>query len=99
MEGGIIVFNGVDKVAYRDLGIQFFPDLSFQCLLRGFTRLDFAARKLLLTLVVTITAGGSVDFALFLHGVADHSGHNTNRFHNVLLLDSLGRPSEVPPTR
>ena len=46
MEGGIIVFNGVDEVAYRDLGIQLFPDLSFQCLLRGFTRLDFAARKL-----------------------------------------------------
>ena len=60
---------------------------------------DFAARKLPLTFIVAITAGGSVDFALFLHGVANHSGHNTNRFHNVLLLDSLGRPSEVPPTR
>ena len=89
MEGGIIVFNGVDKVAYRDLGIQFFPDLSFQCLLRGFTRLDFAARKLPLAFIVAITAGSGVDFAFCLHGVADHSGHNTNRFHNVLLLDSL----------
>lgn len=38
MEGGIIVFNGVDEVAYRDLGIQLFPDLSFQCLLCGFSR-------------------------------------------------------------
>lgn len=46
MKGRIIVFNGVDEVAYRDLGIQLFPDLSFQCLLRGFTRLDFAAREL-----------------------------------------------------
>ena len=70
MEGRIIVFNGVDEVAYRDLGIQFFPDLSFQCLLRGFTRLDFAARKLPLTLVVTITAGGSLNFRPWAAGCA-----------------------------
>ena len=31
MEGGIIVFNGATQIVYRDLGIQFFPDLSFQC--------------------------------------------------------------------
>ena len=51
MEGGIIVFNGANQIAYRDLGIQFFPDLSFQCLLRGFARLDFAARELPFTLL------------------------------------------------
>ena len=51
MEGGIIVFNGVDEVAYRDLGIQLFPDLSFQCLLCGFSRLDFTTRKFPLAFV------------------------------------------------
>ena len=66
-----------------------FFNFPLQSLLRGFTRLDFAARKLPLAFVVAITAGGSIDFVLFLHGVANHSGHNTNRFHNVPLLDSL----------
>ena len=64
MEGGIIVFNGVDEVAYRDLGIQFFPDLSFQCLLRGFTRLDFAARELPSALVLAVAAGGDKFYVL-----------------------------------
>ena len=85
MEGGIIVFNGVDKVAYRDLGIQFFPDLSFQCLLRGFTRLDFAARELPSALVLAVAAGSGINFMFRLNIVADHGCNNANHFHENLL--------------
>lgn len=64
MEGGIIVFNDTNQIAYRNLGIQLFPDLSFQRLLRGFTRLDFAARELPSALVLAVAAGGGINFML-----------------------------------
>ena len=85
MEGGIIVFNGVDKVAYRNLGIQFFPDLSFQCLLRGFTRLEFAAWDFPSVLLLAVAAGGGINFIFRLNIFADDSCDNANHFHENLL--------------
>lgn len=85
MEGGIIVFNGANQIAYRDLGVQLFPDLSFQRLLRGFTRLDFAARELPSALLLAVAAGGGINFMFRLNIFADDSCDNANHFHENLL--------------
>lgn len=70
MKCRIIVFNGTNQIAYRDLSIQLFPDLSLQRLLRGFTRLDFAARELPSALVLAVAAGGGINFMFRLNIVA-----------------------------
>ena len=85
MEGGIIVFNGTNQIAYRNLGIQLFPDLSFQCLLRGFTRLDFATRELPSALIFAVAAVGGLNFMFRLNIVAYHGCNNANHFHENLL--------------
>ena len=55
MKRRIIVLDRTNPVTHGDFRVQFFFNFPLQSLLRGFTRLDFAARKLPLTLVVTIT--------------------------------------------
>ena len=85
MEGGIIVFNGTDQIAYRNLGIQLFPDLSFQCLLRGFTGFYFSAREFPSALILAVAAGGGINFMFRLNIVADHGCNNANHFHENLL--------------
>ena len=74
MKGRIIVFNGTNQIAYLNLGIQLFPDLSFQCLLRGFARLDFAAREFPVAGIgLALRAGTEQHPAVFTNQNAD--GH------------------------
>ena len=46
--------------------IQFFFNLSFQRLLWRFTRFDFSARKFPLAFVVTMVAGGRINFMFYM---------------------------------
>lgn len=87
MKCRIIVFDGADLVMHCNFRIQFFFNLSFQRLLWRFTRFDFSARKFLLAFVVTMAAGGRINFMFYMDGVADDSGNNADSFHETLLLN------------
>ena len=78
MECWIVVFDGTNFIMNRNFGVQFFLDLSFQRLRRRFARLDFATRKFPLAFIVTVAAGGGINFVLGLDGVADDSCDNAN---------------------
>lgn len=89
MKCRIIVFDGANLIEHRNFSIQFFFDFSFQCLLRSFTRLNFAAWKFPLPLVVTVAAGGGINFVFGLDGVADDGRDNANDFHYLYPTISL----------
>ena len=89
MKCRIVVFDGPNFVVHRDFGVQFFLNLSFQRLLRGLARLDFAAREFPLAFVVAIAAGSGINSVIGLDGVADDGCDNANSFHVVLLYPTI----------
>ena len=76
MEGGINRHSMVPIKSPTAISASSSSRISFQRLLRGFTRLDFAARELPSALVLAVAAGGGINFMFRLNIVADHSCDN-----------------------
>ena len=89
MKCRIVVFDGSNLIVYRDFGVQFFLNFSFQRLLWSLARLNFAARKFPLPLVVALAAGGGIIFVFGLDGVADDGRDNAYDFHYLYPTISL----------
>ena len=76
----IVIFNCLNKLPDSDCCSQFFPNLSHECFLRGFSGLDLAAGEFPPTLVFTITSRSCEDLSRVVDRVTDYRCHNTDVF-------------------
>lgn len=77
VEVRVVIFNGVNQFADFDLGLQFFADLSAECILRTLPRLDLSSRKLPTILESTVATLRGEDFPIFEY----HGCNYVYRFH------------------
>ena len=86
MEGRVVPFDGLEELSDFDCRIQLLPDFTFQCLLRGLSGFNLAARELPPVLEFPIAAlGGEYSVAPPYYGC-----RHFYTFHCIMLFLKAG---------
>ena len=65
VEGRVVPLDGLEEGSYSDLSVEFFADFSCEGCFRGFSGLDFSARKFPPTLPLAVSSLGRKNLIVF----------------------------------
>ena len=101
MKCRIIILYGIYQVSDPDCGIQFLPDLSDNCLLRGLSGFDLPTGKFPAAFEFSLAPRGGKYLGFVFYGIADHGCDYANGFHTasfsfeILLCKYLNKSSRT----